>query len=138
MSGEVREKVFRPQILGYLDFIKNNETFKKNPAYQKQQFMMSLREIWAKFQEKIIGNKSTITPEEYQKMLTSGAYKAVEMLKKYGMDISYETLVTNDKAKLDIILSEAYDKFIHNSTDEDERINITQSKVRQKFNMAFT
>ena len=106
MDGSDREKVFSNQILAYLDFIKNNPTFQRNPEYQKKQFIISIREIWKKLREKM----NPVSREQFEKGIHTDSYKPFHMLKAYGLDLTTYDMLNKDPNDIDAEI--AYQRFI--------------------------
>lgn len=90
MSWGVREGILRPQVLGFLRYIRDNEFFNRpeNKEYQKAQFKLTYMELMDKLIEKAFPMDPTI----FQQRLASGWLSYFEMLKEFGIDISYESL----------------------------------------------
>lgn len=111
MSGNDREPLWRGKILRYLDFLRDNETFRVNPEYQKQQYILLYIEIRKKLLEKI----PKMTEEKYNEWLVGEKYKAIGFLEDYGFDVSYHSMTLSysenaEQYKLDA--EKAYHKFM--------------------------
>ena len=97
LSGKDREQVFRSQIIGFLDKLRNNPTYQNNPELQKKQFEITYKEIMKKLKQKMF----PMTREHYEDSMRSKTFEFLTYLEPYGFDISYDALskeVTDDAA----------------------------------------
>ncbi len=96
MSSPDREKVLNEQILGFLRFLRDNETFNypENKEYQKKQYIISYLEIRSKILEKV---PNDFTKEIYETNVKKGRLKHFLLLEQHGFDISYESVVLAQK-----------------------------------------
>lgn len=139
MSGRYREDIFRPQVLGYLDQIRNNPGFVNNPDFQKEQLRISYKEIMYKLHEKTFPyyEGASMTDEErretYAKTMDT-RLKHLKMLTKYGFDVSYDTM--KDQKNIDAAFERVYANFV--SGTNSHQSDILQKKIKEKYELTFT
>lgn len=132
MSGADRVDVFQAQILAYLDFIKNNPTFQRNPEYQKTQFMLSIQEIWKKFREKM----SPVSREQFEKGINTDSYKPFHMLKAYGLDLTTYDMLNKEPNDIDAEI--AYQRFILGGQNTSLQSDLIRKHFSQQVKDTFT
>lgn len=66
-KGSDEVSLFRNQVLGYLEHLRNHPMYRQNPEHQKAQFIFSYQEIMGKLYKKVFLTQRT---KEWYDMVT--------------------------------------------------------------------
>lgn len=123
MDSTTYKYIWRNQVYAYINSIRTNETFRENPEFQKEQYIILIKEVISALRENIRGAHHTSELFENAKKDQDNAY--LKDLEGLGVNISdYENFKGSD---LDTMAEEAYWRFIRSQPEQHTTDDILKS-----------